>query len=369
MKFSHSKNLGTIASAASLCLGLALSSPALAAASAGGSDRGGGDLRKLDASTIEMLLQGEQLKSAMLNYLNSIKLDQVADAQVKNTLSRISIAALRTDILTRDNYKSGSQCQDSYNQNVPASAKIGDQGGEICFDTNLISEQLKGRTVEEGFIRLAALAFHEHVHHFQNPSTNLQKNEDEAYHVSDYVLLTAKTVQMPSLKWSVQSDTPTEPSIDDSYLTELPQGSKIRMPVSAFVPTQSTIVQLGKISYNRYNQETELSCYLSFPSSGKNRTLNATLELEVEIINLRAGRNAQYQDQTLQESCVDEGAIFGELKLNGVKRPEIRLICATSYPIATGTECPFYPAPKISDMRKLIENAGGALTLSSPVSF
>jgi hypothetical protein len=356
-----------MASAASLCMSLALSS--LAFAAAGGSDRGGGDLKKLDASTIEMLLQGEQLKSAMLNYLNSIKLDQVEDAQVKSTLSRISVAALRADILTRDNYKSGSRCQDSYNLAVPASAKIGDQGGEICFDTALISEQLKGQSVEEGFIRLAALAFHEHVHHFQSPSTDLKKNEDEAYHVSDYVLLTAKTVQMPSLKWSVQSDDSAEPSIEPSFLSELPAGSKIRIPLNAFVPAQSTLLPLGKISYFTDAQQVELSCNLIFPSSSKNRTLKATLDLEVSKVNLRYARNAQYTGQAVQQYCAYEGAIFGELKLNGVKRPEVDLICSSKYPIATGTECPFYPMPKISGFRKLVENAGGTLTPSSAVQF
>lgn len=368
MKFSHSKNIGTIATAASLCMGLALSSlPAFAAA--GGSDRGGGDLRKLDASTIELLLQGEQLKSAMLNYLNSIKLDQVEDVQVKNTLSRITLEALRADILTRDNYKSGSQCRDSYNREVPASAKIGDQGGEICFDTGLISEQLKGQTVEEGFIRLAALTFHEHVHHFQSKWTDMKKNEDEAYRVSDYVLLTAKTVQMPSLKWMVKPDEQVAPGIDASHMSRLPQGSKIRIQLNADIAATDQMLSLGKYSYFRDGNEIQFTCYLHFLPSKKNRTLKAEFELDVDHIGGNISRYAAFEGGHMQDYCAVEESIAGKVTIDGKLRPEMEMGCTSAYQISHGTDCPNYPSPTISNLRKLIENAGGTLTPSSAVKF
>jgi hypothetical protein len=94
------------------------------------------------------------------------------------------------------------QCHDSLNAEVPASAKIGEIGGKICFDTKKIADEFHDLSQEEVMIRLAALAFHEHVHHFQKPETDLKINEDEAYNLSAYVKITAKLTQIPVLKWS-----------------------------------------------------------------------------------------------------------------------------------------------------------------------
>ena len=50
-------------------------------------------------------------------------------------------------------------------------------------------------------IHLAALALHEHVHHFQNTLAGSTINEAEAYRFAAYVQLTAKVGQLPVLTW------------------------------------------------------------------------------------------------------------------------------------------------------------------------
>ena len=70
-------------------------------ASAMDGTRGGGDPNKIDQAAVELLLQGNGLKVAMVNYLNVIPVDQVQDAQVKATLTRLmNNSALVNDINT-----------------------------------------------------------------------------------------------------------------------------------------------------------------------------------------------------------------------------------------------------------------------------
>jgi hypothetical protein len=315
-----------------------------------------------------MLLKSDVLKSAMLNYLNSIKLDQVEDAQVRNTLSRITLEALRTDILTRGNYKIGSPCQDSYNHEVPASAQIGDEGGEICFNTNLISDQLKERTIEEGFIRLAALAFHEHVHHLQSRWTNVKKNEDEAYRVADYVLLTAKTVQMPSLKWSVAAtNIPIGSSVDESPLSTLAHGTKIQIPLNAVIAAQKTQLGLGGDEFSQSVYDLSLSCSLVFPSSSENRVLTGTLQIEVDHIDESLWEDARIFGGVFQK-CRYSEKIAGKYTINGAPRSDIQVICTSSYSVSMPHDCR-ETWPYVSAFRRVIENAGGVLTPTPAVQF
>ncbi len=89
--------------------------------------------------------------------------------------------ALVNDIQTSGNYTIGTDCKDAYSNSVPASTVIGDVGGKICFNSVQIAADIQNLNQEDGMIRLAALAFHEHVHHFQNASAGATVNEAEAY--------------------------------------------------------------------------------------------------------------------------------------------------------------------------------------------
>ena len=100
------------------------------------------------------------------------------------------------------NYVIKKVCRDTLNVEVAASAKIGDVGGKICFDAKRIASQYRNLSEEALMVRLANIAFYEHVHHFQKSSDSLAENETEAHHLSAYVQITARLVQIPLLKWS-----------------------------------------------------------------------------------------------------------------------------------------------------------------------
>ncbi len=182
-----------------------------------GPGAGGGAtyVKNLEATLDYLIINGE-IKNSMLNYLKTLKIDQI-DTSTSN--SQIVKAAfqrmlkdnqLEKDIQTPKNYYLGNNCLDAYNKKVSASTLIGVPGAKVCFDKAKLLIDLQRLSLEEVMIRLASIAFHEHVHHFQVRSSNpaeIKRNETEAYHVSAYVLITAKTVQMPVLKW-----TPPEPN-------------------------------------------------------------------------------------------------------------------------------------------------------------
>ncbi len=169
---------------------------------------GGGTPKKIDKAVIELLLQGDGLKNAILNYVRTLQVDQVSDPLTRSTFQRmLRDGALQKDISTPKNYTFGTSCKDAYSDEVPASAKIGDIGGEICFDVEKLAQDYAALSSEEMMIRLASLAIHEHVHHFQQLSNSPSENEDEAYRVSAYLQLTAKIEQIPLLKWSLESQT------------------------------------------------------------------------------------------------------------------------------------------------------------------
>lgn len=175
------------------------------AAHAENGGRGGGDPLKNDAAAIELLLEGNGLKQAMLNYLGTLQVDQVRDDAVKATLTRVMKGgALQKDIASPGNYIISSDCVDGYSDSVPASALVGDVGGKICFNAQKLAQDYANLSEEDVMIRLASLAFHEHAHHFQDPSDPLKQNEIEAYRLSAYVQITAKVAEMPILKWVQQ---------------------------------------------------------------------------------------------------------------------------------------------------------------------
>lgn len=178
-----------------------VSSIAFAGTSSGG---GGGDPKKIMATEIKLLINGRGLKNAMLKYLETIKLDQVQEKDIKAIFSAVMARnALQEDINSKTNYTVEESCADLNNAEVPASTEIGVPGSDICFNVNAIAEEYQNLDSENVMIRLASLAMHEHIHHFQSASSGLTDNEDQAYRVSAYMQTTAKVMQMPVLKWSL----------------------------------------------------------------------------------------------------------------------------------------------------------------------
>jgi hypothetical protein len=191
-----------------------------------GQDRSGGDPRRINQSLIELLVKGSGLKAAMLNYANSVVVEQIGESDEKSKAVKATLKSmLKNGELQRDiqssPYVSASACLDSYTRAVPASTRVNHKGDEICFDSKQLAEDYKNLSVEEIMINLAALAFHEHVHHFQSARNNRDANENQAYLVSAYVKITAKLVQAPLLKWSAPSTSITNEQICDDKLSQL----------------------------------------------------------------------------------------------------------------------------------------------------
>jgi len=175
-------------------------------ASAGKSGTGGlpGDPHEIDAEMIRLLLEGDGLKNAMIHYLDTVDVDSIEDLAVRNTLSPlIRDGRMKKDILTPDNYKDIPGCRDFYDSDVAAAAMLGEEGGLICFDAEVLAKEYRNLSSEEVMIKLASLAIHEHEHHFQSNAKTPKENEKEAYHMAGYVQLTAKVVQIPLLKWEM----------------------------------------------------------------------------------------------------------------------------------------------------------------------
>jgi hypothetical protein len=176
---------------------------------------GGGNPRKIDATAIQLLIQGQDLKIAMNNYLRTVRLEQIADSRIRRILKQVSVrGALQKDVeISR--YEASSRCMADSSDSVPASTEVGKLGGKICFNLEKLAQQYSSLSSEELMIRLASLAFHEHIHHFQLVSESREINEKEANEFSAYVQLTAKATRMPSLKWVSPAGT--------SYARRLPR--------------------------------------------------------------------------------------------------------------------------------------------------
>lgn len=204
---------------------------------AGTSDRGGGDLTRMDREAIVELLEGQTLRRAMLNYLDTIDLEKAnADSRISEAVKAV---LLQKDVLVQDiqtsKYVVSETCS-HFDGQAPASAGIGDLSGEICFNIKSLTESLKNQSIEVAMIDLASLAFHEHVHHLQvPPSKNLslsqmRKLEEQAYAFSSYVKLTAKLTQLPVLMWSLEGNKPSEGKLkrlNQQIITGIVTGNKV----------------------------------------------------------------------------------------------------------------------------------------------
>lgn len=173
-------------------------------AAEGGNTSGGGNPFQVEAGALKVLIEGVGLKNAMVNYLRTLQVERIEETNLRKLFqSKIEKNRLVEDIQT-SRYKVGS-CTDSLNQAVYASANLGQRSGDICFDSDRLAEALMGLNEEQVMVHLAALAFHEHTHHFQifsKLTRDINENEAEANKVAGYVLLTAKFVQLPLLKWT-----------------------------------------------------------------------------------------------------------------------------------------------------------------------
>jgi hypothetical protein len=81
---------------------------------------------------------------------------------------------------------------------------------------------LKGLSEEDVMVRLAGLAFHEHTHHYQVFSNDkVQENEDLANRIGGYILVTAKFVQLPLLRWVKPETGPADFQIIQTMYSEI----------------------------------------------------------------------------------------------------------------------------------------------------
>ncbi|MGZ8556633.1 MAG: hypothetical protein ACXWVX_09685 [Sulfuricurvum sp.] len=176
---------------------------------------GGGASKQIESNSVQFLLENGDLKMALLNYLKTLKVDQIPNSsmQYSRIKSLFQFATqenrIQKDIMTPHNYVFNQGCPktQSFEDNF-ACTKIGDIYGPINFEVDKIAEYYKSLSTEQLMIRLGSLVLHEHIHHFQNPNIAFAENEADAYLVSDYVKVTAKIAQTPLLKWTPAQSTP-----------------------------------------------------------------------------------------------------------------------------------------------------------------
>lgn len=193
---------------------MALSHSASSYAGEGSNGGGGTDPVKVAEGAIEGLINGDSLKNAMMNYLRTVRLEQIEDAQVKATLTRAMAGnALLEDIPNSRYVRDDGNCKDAYGRVASASTRIGVPGAQICFDVGRLAENMRGLGDEALMIRLAAVAFHEHTHHFQVDDRTRERvaaNEAEGDRVAGYVVLTARFVTLPLLRWTPPGSGPDQ---------------------------------------------------------------------------------------------------------------------------------------------------------------
>lgn len=178
---------------------------------AGGNISGGGGPNSVTVGALKLLIEGQGLKKAMINYLLTLPVNKVEDIQVRNLFYKMLKGNSLQNDIEKSKYLVSLSCKDSFNDLTPASTLVGQLQSDICFNTEKLVAAYKGLSEEEVMVRLASLAFHEHVHHYQQAKKEkMSQNEKEANRLSGYVMITAKFVQLPLLKWSNPGEGPVE---------------------------------------------------------------------------------------------------------------------------------------------------------------
>ncbi len=173
-------------------------------------DRGGASVHEIDQTTLTYFIESGHLKRALLDYLESLEVDQIQDKQIQKLLTKLSSRNKLQEDINASPYIAPYRCPD-IESGKSATTRIGKRNDEICFDIESLLREYRSLTIEETLIRLASVALHEHVHHFQNKRKPKNENEEEGLLVSAYVRLTAKIKQIPSLKWEQPKPKPVPP--------------------------------------------------------------------------------------------------------------------------------------------------------------
>jgi hypothetical protein len=201
---------------------LLLTATALATEPNGG--RGAIDVTKLEeliAETGPNGGKGRKLKSALEGYFTSLKAGSITEPGRERVAelfaTRYPVQAILTEIGSRGAY-ANLDCRGEDGGQLEISARYGNPGGDICLNLPLIADRLRGKPLEEGLIRIAALAFEAHLRHFQaDPwsSSRLKpleihdlerRNRDEISLLVAYFIETARMTEYPLLKWEASSN-------------------------------------------------------------------------------------------------------------------------------------------------------------------
>jgi hypothetical protein len=198
----------------------------------------GGTPEAITVSAYTRYITGHALRDSVLNYLDTLDLDQITDP-VDQDVKKVFIHmnknnALRNDILTQGTYLVGlNNCiqddrlnPDSANPNVRAWTHTGKNGtpnigGKICFDVaGLVVDHVdRGLSLKDAAVEITALVYHEYVHHFQMETDDpirIKAQENTANNVGGYVLRSVEFV--PLLEWknpSTKAATISVPSEND----------------------------------------------------------------------------------------------------------------------------------------------------------
>jgi len=273
--------------------------------------RGGDDPAKIDEATLTLLIKGDGLKNAMLNYLKTIDVSQIQDADIKSAFSQmLKDGALQRDIQTKNNYTLGDSCLDAYNSEVPVSTELGQLdkpniGGEICFDLKklVVAYQNKNLTEEQLMIKLASLAFHEHVHHFQVYSkSDVQSNEESANKIAAYIQITARFVQVPLLKWSPTADPScTKLPADFKNFTSDYTDDSLQMAAGLDVTTQKYLEMESWA--RRYASRNGQNIFISYLAVLDVKNLRSTIQTETTSLSIVYSKQKTQGDALLARSA------------------------------------------------------------------
>jgi hypothetical protein len=165
--------------------------------------------------------RGRKLESSLEGYFNSISISQITEVgqeKVAELLAtRYPVRAILADIRAKGVY-ADLDCRSETGSQLEVSTRFGAKGGDICLNLPVIADRLRGKSLEEGLIRAAALALEGHLRHFQIDPYDVaglsvlqiadidRKNRDEISLLVSYFIETARMTEYPILKWEARSN-------------------------------------------------------------------------------------------------------------------------------------------------------------------